>query len=172
MNSNPDLQWDGSVLGEDPEAKKEDAEKGFKMKLQQIGYEKIPSPNEKRNNFTKLHSTQKETTGVDMRKISHESSELKAQSQLASKMPPSLYLNDVISQNQLEMEKSEKRKNEDQYSSSDERRDRVSSLRESRAQIGAGLQQQNDPDVNRLRSLSDKSSPLSQESPKFRTSPK
>ena len=66
------------MLGEDLEADKEDADKGFKMKLQQIGYEKIPSPNEKRNNFAKIHSTQKEIAGGDMRKISHESSELKA----------------------------------------------------------------------------------------------
>ena len=58
----------------------------------------------------------------------------------SNKVPPSLYLNDIISQN----DKNEKQ-NDDFCSSSDERRDRVQSLRASKIQVGIGLQQQSNP---------------------------
>lgn len=65
------------MLDEDHEEDKDDADQGFKMRLQQIGYEKIPSPNDPMN-LKKQHSIQKDMS--DYRKISHESDELKARS--------------------------------------------------------------------------------------------
>ena len=50
----------------------------------------------------------------------------------------------------------ENKNNEEYYSSSDERRDRVSSLRESKAHaIGAGLQQVHDAESKSKESVSD-----------------